>query len=121
MRQKNNKILFWSPRVLNILYIGFIGMFSLDVFDGKYGFWETLLGFLIHNIPTMILIIILIISWKWPLMGAAFNFLAGVGLAFIIKSTIYVFAILLTPLIAVCLLYFADWYYNKREIITDKN
>jgi hypothetical protein len=34
-------------------------------------FWETLGGFLIHNIPTFFLLAALILGWRWEWAGAA--------------------------------------------------
>ena len=44
---KINKFIFWTPRILAILFILFLALFSLDVFDGNYGFWGTILGLFI--------------------------------------------------------------------------
>lgn len=52
-------------------------MFSLDIFDGNYGFWGTILGLLVHNIPVFILAILLAISWKYEIVGAVTFFLSG--------------------------------------------
>jgi hypothetical protein len=65
------QILFWAPRVLSIIFIFFIGMFSLDVFGTGAGFWATLASFLIHNIPTFFLAAALILAWRWEWVGAA--------------------------------------------------
>jgi hypothetical protein len=59
----------------------FLALFSLDVFGQGYGFWETILGLLMHNIPVFILLIILLISWKHELVG---------GIAFISAGVIYI-------------------------------
>jgi len=69
MGKKMNQFIFWAPRTLAILFILFLSLFSLDIFDGNYGFWETILGLFMHNIPSMVLLIILIISWKYELVG----------------------------------------------------
>lgn len=60
-------------------------MFSLDVFDGQSNFWQILIGFFIHNIPVLFLIGVLIISWKYEIVG---------GIAFILAGLFYI-AILL--------------------------
>jgi len=75
---KVNKFIFWTPRILAILFILFLALFSLDIFEGNYGFWGTILGLFMHNIPAMILLIILIISWKYELVGAIVFILAGI-------------------------------------------
>jgi hypothetical protein len=72
------KIFHWIPRILCILAILFVGMFSLDSFDPKYTLGQQLFAFLRHNIPTLILIAILIVSWKWEMIGGIVFALIGV-------------------------------------------
>ena len=72
-----NKFIYWIPRIISILFILFLTMFSLDVFDGNYGFWGTIVGLFMHNIPVFILIIVLIISWKYEIVGGIMFILAG--------------------------------------------
>ncbi len=79
-KKKIGKWLYWTPRVLSILLILFLSLFSLDVFDptNNYTFWETVLGLLMHNIPVFILIGVLIISWKYEIVGAVGFVLGGI-------------------------------------------
>lgn len=77
MEKKINKFIYWTPRVLSILFLIFLALFSLDVFDMNLGFWETILGLFMHNIPVFILAIILWISWKYEIVGGIFFILAG--------------------------------------------
>jgi len=44
-------------------------MFSLDSFGGNNPLGRQLLGFLMHNIPVFILIIALVIAWKYEILG----------------------------------------------------
>ena len=62
--------MYWTPRGLAILFILFLAMFSLDVFDGNYGFWGTVVGLFMHNIPSLILLALLIVAWKREIVGA---------------------------------------------------
>jgi hypothetical protein len=59
------KFLYWLPRVLSILFIGFISLFALDVFGQPNWF----LAFIIHLIPSLILIILTVIAWRNELWG----------------------------------------------------
>ena len=77
MKQKVGKFIYWTPRILSILFIAFLTLFSFDVFGQGYGFWGTLLAFFIHNIPVIILAILLWISWKHEIVGAIVFILAG--------------------------------------------
>ena len=64
-----SRILYWIPRVLAIISILFMAMFSLDAFDGNESFGMKMLGFLMHNIPVLIVTAILVIAWKWEVAG----------------------------------------------------
>jgi len=78
--QKTRKVsrwLYWTPRILSILFLLFLGMFSFDVFGNNYTFWQTVGAFLMHNIPVFVLAILLWISWKHELVGAIAFCLAG--------------------------------------------
>jgi hypothetical protein len=74
------KIIHWAPRILCILAILFVSMFALDSFDPQYTLWQQLKAFSIHLIPTYILIIFLVIAWKWELAGGVILILFALGL-----------------------------------------
>ncbi|MGD0583167.1 MAG: hypothetical protein ABR974_09510 [Bacteroidales bacterium] len=63
------KALYWTPRILAILAILFMLMFSFDAFDGNEPLGRKLLGFLIHNIPVLILTAIVVVAWNRELPG----------------------------------------------------
>jgi len=77
MEQNINKFIYWTPRIISILFILFLALFSLDIFDGNYGFWGTIVGLFMHNIPALILLIVLLISWKYEIVGGIVFILAG--------------------------------------------
>jgi len=89
MEKKINKFLYWTPRIASIIFILFLAMFSLDIFDANYGFWGTVIGLFMHNIPVFILLIILIISWKHEIVG---------GIAFILAGILYIAIIMINAL-----------------------
>ncbi len=72
----------WSPRILSILLITLLMMFSLDVLQSDVPWYEILLGLLIHNIPAFILMMVLFISWKKPLVGSIVFITAGLFYGF---------------------------------------
>lgn len=61
------KLLYWTPRILAILAILFMMIFSMDCFE--MGGKDALICLVMHNIPAFIIIIVLIIAWKWELIG----------------------------------------------------
>ena len=97
MEKKINKFVYWTPRILSIIFILFLALFSLDIFEMNLGFWGTLVGLFIHNIPVFILLIILIISWKHEIVG---------GIAFILAGILYIAFILMNVMTTGF-----EWYY----------
>jgi len=77
MEKRINRWIYWIPRILSIIFILFLVLMSLDIFDLGLGFWGTILGLVMHNIPTLILLIILFISWKHELVGGITYILIG--------------------------------------------
>ena len=69
--------LYWTPRILGILFAIFISIFALDVFAEGYGFPLVLVALFMHLIPTFIIIIILLIAWKWEKVGGVLFILLG--------------------------------------------
>ncbi|MBK9356293.1 MAG: hypothetical protein IPN08_02705 [Bacteroidales bacterium] len=76
---KNHRILIWLPRVIAILAILFMMIFSLDCFEGSYTIGERLTCFVMHNIPAFIILLILLVAWKWELVGGILFLLAAVA------------------------------------------
>ncbi|MEZ4657013.1 MAG: hypothetical protein R2911_05530 [Caldilineaceae bacterium] len=64
------RLIFWTPRILGILFALFVSIFALDVFGAGYGFWGAIAAFLIHLAPVYVLLIGLAIAWRWPWVGA---------------------------------------------------
>jgi hypothetical protein len=81
MTQLSRRALFWTPRALSIAFIAFLSLFALDVFDGHLGFWQTVLALTIHLIPSLVLIAVLVLAWRWAWIGAALY--AGAGLLYV--------------------------------------
>ena len=63
------KAFFWAPRILGILAISLVSMFALDAFQPELTLGQQLRDFLLHLIPSFILLAILLVAWKWELIG----------------------------------------------------
>jgi hypothetical protein len=108
------RLLFWTPRILCLVFAVFISLFALDVFGEGYGFWEAILAFLIHLIPTGIILIVLAISWRWEWVG---------GILFIALGTAYIvttwerfrwpaYLVISGPLLVIGVLFLVNWRYR---------
>jgi hypothetical protein len=73
----------WMARILCILAIVFIGLWSVEATEGKVGLGRQLLGFLTAPpfLMSILLIIILIIAWRHELVGGIVIALIGLATA----------------------------------------
>lgn len=120
MRKLLNHLLFWSPRVLGLLFALFVSLFALDVFGQGYGFWGTLGALLIHLIPVYVLLIALAIGWRWEWAGALLFVGFAVWYLVMTWAPVSLIAILIgalpiaAPALLVGLLFLLDWFYKPK-------
>lgn len=107
---KGKTIVHWLPRAAAILFIIFMSLFATDVFTEGYPFFQALLGFLIHLIPTFLIVIALVIAWRWPRTGGLLFALLGVATIFAFDTYEHVISFLLIsmPLFVVGALFILD-------------
>jgi len=119
-KKKVGKFVYWTPRIVSIIFLLFLAIFSLDVFGNGYTFWETVVGLLMHNIPVFVLAIVLWISWKYEIVGAIAFILAGIlyTISMLIGGRLVGYEILYSLIIAVPafligILFWMNWKRKK--------
>jgi hypothetical protein len=122
MERKINRYLYWTPRILSILFILFLAMFSLEVITPEASFSEIAMGLLIHNIPSLVLLIVLIISWKYEIVGGIVFILAGLlYIIFTFQAGRHWYVVLnwsLTiagPAFLIGILFMINWFKKKQQ------
>jgi hypothetical protein len=104
--------LFWVPRVLGIFIVLLLTLISTDVFAEGYTFWQSILGFLIHMLPALAVLVLLIFSWRWEWVGALGFIAFGVWYVAITWSNDMhwsAYAILSVLPILIGILFFVGW------------
>lgn len=121
--KKISKIFLWVPRILAILYIIFLAIFSLDVISSESTFIEIFVGLFIHNIPVFILIIALIMSWKTEIIGAIVFLIYGFFYIVMVSNSSVSFDIYLSwilaisgPAFLISILFFISWFKKSKKI-----
>ncbi len=101
----------WTPRILSILFIGFVSMFALDVFGQGRSWTEVLGALLVHLIPSYVLILILVLAWRRPLAGAVgYLALALAYSVFAVRRGHWDWSLILAgPLLVVAALFLVSW------------
>jgi hypothetical protein len=116
VRRSVNRLLYWTPRVLCILFAAFISIFAADVFSEARGFWQTALALLMHLIPTLLIIAVLVVSWRREWIGGVL-FIA-LGVLYIVWAwnrpfaKWYVFLLIAGPPILAGVLFLLNWRHR---------
>lgn len=115
MATTSARLLLWSPRILGILVSLFIGMFALDAFSEGKPFVPARLDFVIHLIPALVLLTLVVASFRWDWIG---------GVAFIGFAVVYAMTmssgrldwmlVISGPLAVVGVLFLWSWFHRSR-------
>ena len=115
MNRLGERLLFWAPRVLCMLFAAFISLFALDVFGGARGFWTTLAALGMHLIPTAAVVAVTIIAWRHPWVGAIAFFATGLFYSLTVgaKNPIWILGIA-GPQFLIAVLFFFSWIRRRK-------
>jgi predicted neutral ceramidase superfamily lipid hydrolase len=119
-------IIHWTPRILGIVAILFVSMFSLDAFEHGLPLSRQLLNFTIHLIPSYVLLALLVVGWKKPYLGGILFAMAGVVLSPFVYMVNYnrthsvwisltIILIITVPFIVVGILFMISHFQNNRK------
>ena len=111
-------LLYWTPRMLCMIFALFISLFALDVFDEGSGFWNTLLALMMHLVPTFLLIVVLVASWRREWIGGIFFPLLGVAYIIWAWNRPFghwgTFLMMAGPLVLTGVLFLLNWMYRGK-------
>ena len=115
-----DKSLYWAPRILSLLFIVFLSLFALDVFSEYQGL-SVLLPLLIHLLPSLVLLAIVIIAWKYDLVGAISFLAAAIYYIWMVGLDRHWswYASISGPAVIVGVLFFLSWL-RKRKILENR-
>ena len=115
MTRNTARVLLWAPRILGLLVCAFIGMFALDALEEGRSFIESLPAFAMHLIPSAVLLIVVLASWRWEWVG---------GLTFIGLGTAYALnvgarhpdwvLVISGPLLVVGVFFLWSWWHHRE-------
>ena len=127
MKNNQNKFIYWTPRVLSILFIIFLALMSVNTIAQKLGLWQVVFGIFVNNIVAFILLAALIVSWKYEIVGGIAFILAGTLYSVLLARNTFEWYLLawagIVPGITffVGILFLIGWYKKRMPIVDDKN
>ena len=115
-RPRAGVTLIWIARILIVAFILFLTMFSLDVFSMEGTLLEKLGGFVMHSISSLILVAVLLVSWRNQLLTGVLTLACAAAFALRWRvQQIGEFAILILPLVAVGILFVAAHFVGRNR------
>jgi hypothetical protein len=103
--------LYWTPRVLGILFACFVSLFALDVFGEHYRPLQLLVALAMHLVPTALVVAALLVAWRWEGVGALL--FIGLGVYYIAVSWGHfrwdAYLAIAGPLVLAGLLFLLSW------------
>lgn len=123
----STKVLHWVPRILCILAILFISLFALDSFSSERTFLQNAAVFMMHLIPSFVLLAVLIIAWKWEKVGGIiliiislvfciFVFILNYNRTHSIATSIMITLILDIPFVLAGILFIRSHFRKQKEL-----
>lgn len=113
------KALHWAPRITGILGILFISLFSLDVFEAGVPVGQIVIGFFIHNIPSLVLAGMLAVAWKYEQVGGYMFIAVSLAPFFLLSNPVWVNAMLCAPFLLTGVLFLASSKYSRTVSSAD--
>lgn len=111
------KVILWAPRLLLTIFALFMVLFSFDVFKEDKGAVEIAIGFVMHNIPSMMLGLLVFVAWRREWIGALTCLVLAV--AYIMwgwgRFPIFVYFVMAGPLFLVAAIYAVNWQLRRRS------
>jgi hypothetical protein len=125
--KKSIKVFHWLPRIICILAILFVSLFAADAFAPELTIWQQLGAFIMHLIPSFILLAFLIVAWKWEYIGGIIFIIIGLGLSplvFIhnynmndsIWMSLGVIILITIPFVIVGILFIVSHFLKKKNL-----
>ncbi len=115
-----NTFLHFTPRILSLLFIGFLSLFALDVFN-EYEGSEAIIPLFIHLIPMIVLLVAVLVAWRYSLLGAAVFFVFAVWYVWEagFDRPWSWYALIAGPALVTALLYLGDWLHKNKKKISE--
>ena len=103
-------------------------MFAADSFAPELTFWQQIGGFMMHLIPSFILITLLIVAWKWEYIGGIIFIVIALGLSPFVFMLNYnmnhsvgmslgIIMVITFPFLVVGILFIISHFMKKKKLL----
>jgi hypothetical protein len=126
--KKYVRVFHWFPRILCIVAILFISLFALDAASPGMTIWQQFGAYLMHLIPSFILLLLLLVAWKWEYIGGIIFAIIGLGMSPVIfilnynrnqsiATSLGIILVITFPFIVTGILFIISHFMKKKAAI----
>jgi hypothetical protein len=105
-------LILWVPRAAGILVAAFLGIFALDSFGPGVPLTQAIPAFLIHLIPTYLVLAVVAVAWRFEWVGALACLALAVAYGVVVNWRMDWVAGISGPLLVLALLFFWSWRHH---------
>jgi len=102
------RLVFWAARLGGLAMAAFLALFALDAVNGQ-SWTQTITDMAIHLLPSLLVLALVALSWKFDWVGAIGFFALAFLYAAMVRGRLDWIAVISTPLLLVGLLFCASW------------
>lgn len=122
------KVFHWLPRIICIAAILLVSVFAMDAFAPGLTAWQQLGAFILHLIPSFVLLLFLVIAWKRELAGGIIFTALGIIMTpfiylhnrdvnhFSVAECINAVLLITFPFIAVGMLFIVSYFKKRKQL-----
>jgi len=112
-----SKLLHWIPRVLSMIFVLFLCLFSLDGFT-EFNGWQTVLVVTTHLIIPFVVLLGTIIAWKRDLVGTIIFFFFAMYYVYMVGLGRHFswYVSISGPALLIAILFFINWLSSRKNI-----
>lgn len=119
MRFSLDRLSFWLPRLLSIVFALFLSLFAFDVFEEGLSLDQVLLAFTLHLFPAIAVVTILLLAWRWEWVGVVlYTAAAALYSNLVLPGHPSWAAVIAGPLLLLALLFLFSWLSKQRVRVT---
>jgi hypothetical protein len=104
----------WSARIVAIATCAFLSLFALDAWTPGRPLSQTAAEVAVHLVPSAILLLIILLAWRQPWIGAVGFVALAAAYAVMVRFRLDWLLVVSGPLLTAGLLFLWSWRQSRR-------
>lgn len=111
---RNVSALGIAARLSGMAFALAVSLFAMDAFNEDLGFWKTLAALAVHLVPTLFILAVILVAWKYEWLGAFVFLLLGVLYVGSRQADALTYLVIAGPLFLTGTLFLFSWLQQRH-------